>query len=81
MRSFITAAITALITIGAADTAFSYCATNLSAAGGLAASRVHSGVLGDQFNPLINFGESNSLDPYAGTFAKVSSCTVAAFQL
>ena len=79
MRHPITWALAAVITLAGVNTASSYCATNLSAAG--VAWRVHSGFLGDPFNPLINFGESKSLDPYAATFSKLSSCTVTAFRL
>jgi hypothetical protein len=77
----ITWVLAALITVGGVNTAFSYCAKNFFAAGDLLAWRVHSGFLGDPFNPLINFGESKSLDPYAAPFSKLSSCTVVAFRL
>ena len=77
MRSPITVALIALITIGGTDAmAFSYCAKNLFAAGDLFAWRVQSGVIGDQFNPVMNFGENNSLDPYAAPFSSPSSCAV-----
>jgi len=80
MRPFITAAIAALITIGGMDAALSVCA-NLSAAGDLFAPRAQSGVIGDQFDPVMDFGEKTSLDRYAATFSNPSICPVSLFTL
>jgi hypothetical protein len=77
MHRCVAFAIAALITIGGRDAvAFSYCAKTLSAAGDVFAWRVQSGVVGDQFNPVTNFGENNSLDAYAAPFSNPSSCAV-----
>jgi hypothetical protein len=74
MRTAITFVIAGLITFGGTDVAVCDCAKILSAAGELSASQVRSGIIGDQFNPREDFGENNSLDPYATSFENSSSC-------
>jgi len=81
MRPFIMAAIAALITFGGMDAALSDCIRNLSRVGDLFAPQARSGVIGDHFNPVMDFGENTSLDQYAATFSNPSRCVVSLFTL
>jgi len=76
MRPSITFVIAVLITFGGTGAALSNCPKNTSAAGDVFGLQVQSGLIGDQLDPVSDFGESSSLDPYATSFEDPSSCTV-----
>ena len=76
MRPSITFVIAVLITFGGTGAAFSICPKHLPAAGDVFGLQVQSGLIGDQLDPVSDFGESSSLDPYATSFEDPSSCTV-----
>jgi hypothetical protein len=75
MRPSITFVIAVLITFGGTGAALSNCPKNLSAAGDVFRLQAH-GLIGDQLDPVSDFGESSSLDPYATSFEDPSSCAV-----
>jgi hypothetical protein len=74
MRPSITFVVAVLITFGGTGAALSNCPKNLSAAGHVFGLQVQSGLIGDQLDPVSDFGESSSLDPYATSFEDPSSC-------
>ena len=73
MRPSITFVIAVLITFGGTGAALSNCPKHLSAPGDVFRSQAH-GLIGDQLDPVSDFGESSSLDPYATSFEDPSSC-------
>ena len=76
MRPSITLVIAVLITFGGTGAALSNCPKKTSAAGDVFGLQVQSGLIGDKLDPVSDFGESSSLDPYATSFEDPSSCTV-----